>query len=45
MTDRNHSLLVARYGSDPSAAAADFETIKTIGDAAVVAAVVLSRAR
>jgi uncharacterized membrane protein len=43
MADRNYSLLVAAYGDDTTAATADFETIKSLGDAAVVAAVVLSR--
>jgi uncharacterized membrane protein len=43
MADRNYSLLVAGYGNDTSAAAADFESIKGMGDTAVVAAVVLSR--
>ena len=43
MTDRNYTLVVAAYGSDSSAAAADFEILKNIDDAAVVAAVVLQR--
>jgi uncharacterized membrane protein len=43
MEDRNYTLLVAAYGDDTAAAAADFETIKSIEDTAVVAAVVLSR--
>lgn len=41
MTERNVSLLVAAYGEDSSAAAEDFQTIKALGDTAVVAAVVL----
>lgn len=43
MTDPNYTLLVAAYGDDPTAAAEDFKTLKGLGDAAVVAAVVLSR--
>ncbi len=43
MTDRNYTLLVAAYGDDSSAAAADFEILKNIDDTAVVAAVVLER--
>jgi len=43
MADRNYTLLVAAYGDDSSAAAEDFQTLKDIGDTAVVAAVVLSR--
>jgi uncharacterized membrane protein len=43
MADRNYTLLVAAYGDDDSAAAEDFKTVKGMGDAAVVAAVVLSR--
>ena len=41
MTERNVSLLVASYGDDASAAAADFQTIKGLSDTAVVAAVVM----
>jgi uncharacterized membrane protein len=41
MTERNVSLLVASYGDDASAAAADFRTVKNLGDTAVVAAVVM----
>jgi len=41
MTERNVSLLVASYGDDASAAAADFRTIKSLSDTAVVAAVVM----
>ena len=43
MTDRNYTLVVAAYGNDSSAAAEDFDTLKNIDDAAVVAAVVLQR--
>jgi uncharacterized membrane protein len=43
MADRNVTLLVAAYGNDAAAAAEDFETIKGMGDTAVVAAVVLQR--
>lgn len=43
MTDPNYTLLVAAYGDDASAAAEDFKAVKGLGDAAVVAAVVLSR--
>ena len=43
MTDRNLILVVAAYGEDDSAAAADYAAIKEIGDTAVVAAVVLQR--
>jgi len=42
MTDRNYTLLVAAY-DDTAAASADFQTIKGLGDTAVVAAVVLER--
>ena len=43
MTDPNYTLLVATYSDDESAAAEDFTALKEVGDAAVVAAVVLSR--
>jgi len=43
MTDPNYTLVAAAYGDDSSAAAADFQTLKSIDDAAVVAAVVLER--
>ena len=43
MTERNVSLLVAAYGDDTSAAANDFQTIKSLGVTAVVAAVVMER--
>jgi uncharacterized membrane protein len=43
MTDRNLVLLTAAYGDDASAAADDFETLKRLGAALVVAAVVLQR--
>ena len=43
MADRNYMLFVAAYGEDAGAAAADFETVRNLGDTAVVAAVVLSR--
>ena len=42
MADLNVSLVVAAYGDDASAAA-DFQTIKGVDDAYVVAAVVLTR--
>ena len=42
MTDRNYTLLVAAY-DDTASASADFQTIKGLGDTAVVAAVVLER--
>jgi uncharacterized membrane protein len=43
MTDRNLILIVAAYGDDAQAAADDYAALKGIGDAAVVAAVVLQR--
>ena len=43
MADLNVSLVVAAYGDDASAAAEDFQTIKGVDDAYVVAAVVLTR--
>jgi len=43
MTERNVSLLVAAYGHDESAAAEDFQTIKGMGDTAVVAVAVMER--
>jgi uncharacterized membrane protein len=43
MTERNVSLLVAAYGDDTSAAADDYQMIKGLGDAAVVAAVIMDR--
>lgn len=43
MSDRNYVLIVAAYGDDDAAAKADFEAIKQVDDAAVVAAVVLDR--
>jgi uncharacterized membrane protein len=43
MTDANLVLFVASYGDDTAAASEDFESIKGLGDTAVVAAVVLSR--
>jgi uncharacterized membrane protein len=43
MTERSVSLLVAAYGDDSSAAAEDYQTIKGLGDAAVVAAVIMER--
>jgi uncharacterized membrane protein len=42
MADRNMTLLVANY-ADADAAAEDFKAIKSMGDTAVVAAVVLQR--
>ena len=42
MADPNYMLFVAAY-DDEASAAADFETIKTLDDTSVVAAVVLSR--
>ena len=41
MSPQNVSLVVAAYGSDTSAAAADFKAIKALDDAYVVAAVVM----
>jgi uncharacterized membrane protein len=43
MTERNVSLLVAAYGDDTSAAADDYQMIKGLGDAAVLAAVIMDR--
>lgn len=43
MAEPNYMLYVASYGDDAAAAAEDFETIKGLGDTAVVAAVVLDR--
>ena len=43
MADLNVSPVVAAYGDDASAAAEDFQTIKGVDDAYVVAAVVLTR--
>lgn len=43
MTDPNYVLYVASYGDDTAAAAEDFTALKHVGDAAVVAAVVLDR--
>jgi uncharacterized membrane protein len=43
MTERNVSLLVAAYGDDTSAAAEDYQMIKGLGDAAVLAAVIMDR--
>jgi uncharacterized membrane protein len=43
MTDANLVLFVASYGDDAEAAKQDFESLKEIGDTAVVAAVVLAR--
>jgi uncharacterized membrane protein len=43
MADANYVLFVASYGDDAAAAGEDFETIKELGDTAVVAAVVLER--
>jgi uncharacterized membrane protein len=43
MTDANLVLFVASYGDDTEAAKQDFESLKEIGDTAVVAAVVLAR--
>ena len=43
MTDANLVLFVATYGDDATAAKADFEALKTLDDAAVIAAVVVSR--
>ena len=42
MSDQNYTLFVSTY-SDAGSAADDFKSIKGLGDAAVVAAVVLSR--
>ncbi len=43
MTEANLVLFVATYGEDAGAAQEDFEAIRKIGDAAVLAAVVLRR--
>ena len=43
MADQNVSLVVAAYGSDTSAAEADFQALKALDDTYVVAAVVLQR--
>lgn len=43
MSDPNVSLVVAAYGDDSAAAAADFRAIKEMDDVVVVAAVVLDR--
>jgi uncharacterized membrane protein len=43
MADRNYVLLIAAYGNDAEAASEDFKSLKSVGDAAVVAATVLSR--
>ncbi len=43
MTERNVSLMVAAYGTDASAAAQDFTTLKDLGDTVVLGAVVLER--
>ncbi|RYF42904.1 MAG: hypothetical protein EOO27_44795, partial [Comamonadaceae bacterium] len=42
MTDRNYTLLVARYDDEPSAQD-DFTSIKSMDDVRLVAALVLSR--
>ncbi|HTY72940.1 MAG TPA: DUF1269 domain-containing protein [Actinomycetes bacterium] len=42
MTDKNYTLFVASY-PDANAAASDFKAIKSMDDAAVAAAIVLSR--
>lgn len=44
MSDRNIVLVVAAYGDDAGAAADDFSALQQLGDTAVLAAVVLSRA-
>ncbi len=43
MAERNVTLVVAAYGSDTSAAAQDFDTLKNLGDVMVIGAVVLQR--
>lgn len=43
MAERNLVLLAAAYGDDASAAAEDFKELKRLGDAVVIAAVVLER--
>jgi uncharacterized membrane protein len=43
MTDANLVLFVASYGDDAGAAKEDFESLKGLGDAAVIAAVVVDR--